>query len=137
MSLHEFMAAQAQNAQTFSQAPHFASLVPLVDRMYTTACRIASERHSPTLVKLMMVCHREFLVAASQIQRGLPFDSHANTRRAVEIAKVALAVKRNRANADKWLKADCGSVDGMHARKERSPNACHPTAFLNWTGNPW
>ena len=74
MSLQEFMAAQAQNAQVFSQAPHFASLVPLVDRMYTTACAIAPERHSPTLVKLMMLCHREFLVAASQIQRGMPFD---------------------------------------------------------------
>src|ERR1017187_9950713 len=76
MSLNEFIAAQNTNAETFGQAPHFASLVPLVDRMYDTAGKLASPRHSPTLLKLMMICRREFFVAASQIRRGLPFDSH-------------------------------------------------------------
>ena len=42
-------------------------------------------------------------MAASQIQRGLPYDAAANTRRAIEIAKVALAAKRDIANAEKWL----------------------------------
>jgi hypothetical protein len=74
--------------------------------MYDSAAATASKQCSPTLVKLLMLTHREFLVAASQIQRGLPFDSHANTRRAVEIAKVALAVKRNRANIEQWLKTE-------------------------------
>jgi hypothetical protein len=106
MSLTDFMAVQAQNAAMFSTHPVFASLVPLVDRMYETAGILASKRHSHTLVRLMMVCRREFLVAESQVIRGLPFDAHANTRRAVEAAKVALAVKRNRANAEEWLKTD-------------------------------
>jgi len=100
------MAAQANNAVVLANAPHFASLIPLVDRMYDTAAQLAAPKHSPTLGKLLMVCHREFLVAASQIIRGLPFDSHANTRRAVEVAKVALAFKRNVANVHKWLKPD-------------------------------
>jgi len=106
MSLTEFMAVQAKNAEEFSKHMVFASLVPLVDRMYETAGLLASKNYSPTLVRLLMMCRREFHVAASQIIRGLPFDSHANTRRAVEAAKVALAVKRNRANAEEWLKTE-------------------------------
>lgn len=115
------MAAQAENAQGLSRAPHFASLVPLVDRMYSTASAMASRRYSPTLVRLMMLCQREFLVAAGQIQRGLPFDSHANTRRAVEVAKLALAVKRNRANAEEWLKVDVRQRRWDARRKGKKP----------------
>jgi hypothetical protein len=74
--------------------------------MYDTAGILASKKHSHTLVRLMMICRREFLTAQSQVIRGLPLDAHANTRRAVEAAKVALAVKRNRANAEEWLKTD-------------------------------
>jgi hypothetical protein len=106
MSLNDFMSAQTKNADAFAKTPHFATLVPLVDRMYATAVELASPKHSPTFGKLMMICHREFLVAASQIIKGLPFDSHVNTRRAVEAAKVALAIKRNRANVQEWLKPE-------------------------------
>ena len=106
MSLDDLMAAQTENALAFATAPHFASLVPLVDLMYDAAVQLGSPNHSPQLTKLLMVCHRDFLVAASQIIRGLPFDSHANTRGAVEAAKVALAIKRNRANVQEWLKGD-------------------------------
>jgi hypothetical protein len=106
MSLHDFMAAQAKNADALETLPHFSSLIPLVGRMYDAAAQLAAPKHSPTLGKLLMVCHREFLVAASQIIRGLPLDSHANTRRAVEVAKVALAFKRNVANVHEWLKQD-------------------------------
>ena len=129
MSLQEFMAVQAANAEGFSRAPHFISLLPLVDRMYTTGSEVAAQRHSPTLVKLMMLCHREFLVAASQIQRGLPFDSHANTRRAVEIAKVALAVKRNPANAEEWLNDDLRKRRWDARERGKKPERLTPNRF--------
>jgi hypothetical protein len=106
MGFSDFMAAQAANAEALADKPHFASLVPLVDRMYRCIVDIAGQKYSPTLVKLLVLCHRELLVAASQIQRGLPYDAAANTRRAVEIARVALAAKRDIANAEKWLMED-------------------------------
>jgi hypothetical protein len=124
------MAIQAKNAETFGTHPIFVSLVPLVDRMYDTAGLLASKKHSPTLVRLLMICRREFLAAASQIIRGLPLDSHANTRRAVEAAKVALAVKRNRANAEEWLKTDVRQrrwdARGQGQRPEYLPPARFP-----------
>lgn len=103
MGYSDFLSAQATNAEGLAAQPHFASLVPLVDRMYRCVCDIAGPKFSPTLVKLLVLSHREMLVAASQIQRGLPYDAAANTRRAIEIAKVALAAKRDFANAEKWL----------------------------------
>jgi hypothetical protein len=106
MGFSDFMAAQADNAEALADKPHFASLVPLVDRMYRCIVDIAGQKYSPTLVKLLVLCHRELLAAASQIQRGLPYDAAANTRRAVEIARVALAAKRDIANAEKWLMGD-------------------------------
>jgi hypothetical protein len=103
MGFADFILAQAANAEALAEKPHFAALVPLVDRMYRCIVEIAGPKYSPTLVKLLVLCHRELLVAASQIQRGLPYDAAANTRRAIEIAKVALAAKRDLANAEKWL----------------------------------
>ena len=105
MGYSDFLTAQAANTEGLAAQPHFASLVPLVDRMYRCVCDIAGPKFSPTLVKLLVLSHREMLVAATQIQRGLPYDAAANTRRAIEIAKVALAAKRDFANAEKWLMA--------------------------------
>src|ERR1022692_478806 len=106
MDLSEFKAAQDQVEAHFAGSGVFASLVPVVLRMYCCARDLAQPRSSPTLGRLLMLCHREFLVAASQIQRGLPYDAAANTRRATEIARVALALKRDPENAHKWLHAD-------------------------------
>jgi len=129
MSLNDFMAAQATNAVALASKPHFASLVPLVDRMYAMAVQLAAPKHSPTLGRLLMICHREFLVAASQIIRGLPFDSHANTRRAVEAAKVALAVKRNRANVQEWLKQDLRARRWEERQEGKKPQRLPPDRF--------
>jgi len=124
------MGVQAKNAESFGRAPHFSSLVPLVDRMYEVGGELASHHHhSPTLLKLMLVCRREFLVAASQIRRGLPFDSHANTRRAVEAAKVALALKRNPANGEAWLKTDLRQRRWDARQEGQKPEYLPPVRF--------
>jgi hypothetical protein len=136
MSLNDFMAAQATNAAALATKPHFASLVPLVERMYAVATQLAAPKHSPTLGKLLMLCHREFLVAASQITRCLPFDSHANTRRAVEAAKVALAVKRNRANVQEWLKQDLRPRRWEARQEGKKPEYLPPNRFVDLDNEP-
>jgi hypothetical protein len=50
MSFDDFMAAQAANVQALSDEPHFASLVPLVDRMYRCIIGLAARNYSPTLM---------------------------------------------------------------------------------------
>ena len=137
MGLAEFMHAQAVNAEEFSRAPHFASLVPLVDRMYLTASTLAANgKRSPTLLKLLWLAQRDFLVAASQIQRALPFDSHANTRRAVEIARVALALKRNLKNADRWLNEEVRQRRWDARQSGRKPEWMPPVRFPELDNEP-
>jgi hypothetical protein len=84
----------------------------------------------------MMICQRELLVSASQIQRGLPSDSHANTRRAVEVAKVALALKRNRNNAEAWLKADLRQRRWNSRQQGQKPEYLPPVRFPELDGEP-
>jgi hypothetical protein len=137
MGLDDFMAAQDANAKALAQHSHFGSLIPLVDRMYGCCVDVAvAAERSPTLVKLLVLCHRELLVAASQIQRGLPFDSAANTRRAIEIAKVALAAKRDIANAERWL-MEAKRQARWDARQDgRKPPSLPPVQFRGLENDP-
>ena len=104
--------------------------------MYTAAAQLAAPKHSQTLGRLLMICHRDFNVAASQIMRGLPFDSHANTRRAVEAAKVVLAVKRNRANVHEWLKRDLRQRRWDARQEGKKPEYLPPNRYPELDNEP-
>jgi hypothetical protein len=70
------------------------------------------ERCSPNneqariFAKCFFVCHRTFLSAATATGSGLPEDSEAITRRALEAAKTCLAIKADPANLEVWLSAE-------------------------------
>lgn len=49
-----------------------------------------------------LICHRALLSAATSTGSGLPEDSAAITRRALEAAKVCLAVKADAGNFAEW-----------------------------------
>lgn len=106
MSVSEFMSRRATVEAAFSQHLVFTGLIPMVDQMYQCVRSIAQHHFSADLGRLLMLSHREFLVGCSLLQGGLPYDAAANTRRAIEIARVALAIKKDRANAEKWIQAD-------------------------------
>jgi hypothetical protein len=55
---------------------------------------------------LFALCHRSFLTAIGTIARGQPDEAGAVSRRALEMAKVAIAVKHDPANADAWAAYD-------------------------------
>jgi hypothetical protein len=52
------------------------------------------------------VCHRTFLSAATATGSGLPEDGEAITRRALEAARMCLAIKVDPANLEAWLSAE-------------------------------
>jgi hypothetical protein len=55
---------------------------------------------------LLVIGHRALLSAAATIARGLPADSVAVTRRAVEVALVAVAAKHDESNLVQWLSSE-------------------------------
>lgn len=106
MSVVEFRSRIDHVADHFGKHLAFTGLIPTVDQMYQCV-RIVPQRHFPLdMGKLLMLSHREFLVGCNLLQCGLPLDAGANTRRAIEIARLALAVKRDRANAEKWMQGE-------------------------------
>src|SRR5262245_20643285 len=81
---------------------HLSVLAPLIERAYEAAFEALPTPLNLLLWRLLALCHRGFLAAVGTIARGQPDDAGAVTRRALEMAKVAIAVKHDPANAGRW-----------------------------------
>jgi len=101
--MQEFIQAQKNNLDRGCQTTIFRELVETLDRAY----RAIIDRHDPDrpqiFGRLLLICHKSMLSAATLIAQSQPDDSVGITRRAVEAAKVALAVKLNHENAQQWV----------------------------------
>jgi hypothetical protein len=106
-----------ENCRNFFDEGKVNSLYPLmeaIDELYRIAPEKTPfvERCSPNneqariFAKCFFVCHRTFLSAATATGSGLPEDSEAITRRALEAAKTCLAIKADPANLEVWLSAE-------------------------------
>jgi hypothetical protein len=103
VTLDEFIEAQGRNlAQAWSLPVVGELIVPFV-ALYEQSKDLIPGSAAPYYGHLFLLCERSFLSAVSQILRLVPDDSAGSTRRAVEMARVALAVKHNRTNYDVWL----------------------------------
>jgi hypothetical protein len=95
-----YIEAQLKNYEAGRQAPHFRTLVGSLDSAYR-AVLVAPD--GPLIFgRLLLICHKSALAAASLIAQTQPEDSVGITRRAVEVGKVALAIKLNDENAVQW-----------------------------------
>lgn len=103
MELEDYLTAEKANIQQIRNLPAFSILMPLVNQLYNLSIDLVSSNSSPFYGKCLLLCHKGFLSAASLIGRALPEDSSAVTRRAIEIAEVAFAVKYDKENYETWL----------------------------------
>ena len=101
--LDEFLAAQCQHLDLNRQNPYFVELIGSVDRAYREVIRFHPSETSLHLGQIVLICHKSLLSAASLIAMCQPEDAAGITRRAVEAAKVALAIKIDDKNRDAWL----------------------------------
>lgn len=102
MSIQDYIAAQRANISSISQLPHFSILGDLTDRLYDRAIGVVPKSSNPQFGKLLLVCHRSLLSALTLIGQAQPDDAAPVSRRAIEAARLALAVKRNPKNALIW-----------------------------------
>jgi hypothetical protein len=82
-------------------------LIEKVEGLYRAALAKAPLPKTPTerdnLVQMcFLICHRALASAATSTASGLPEDGVAITRRALEAAKVALAITIDPANLEEW-----------------------------------
>lgn len=103
MSIEDYVSAQQKNLESIKKLPHFSSLGQLVNDLYELACRLVPRNLPPHYGKFLLLCHKSFLSALTLIGQAQPEDAAAITRRAIEMARLALAVKTNQENATNWL----------------------------------
>lgn len=102
MSIQDYIAGQRANIASISQLPHFFILGDLTDKLYERAVTLVPSSTPPPFGQLLLICHRSFLSALTLIGQGQPDDAGPISRRAIEAARLALAVRRNPDNATKW-----------------------------------
>lgn len=104
MSLNNFIQAHIDNLQRGAETLYFRSLMAALDETYRDAIRAMPAEGVPTIFgKFLLICDKSMRSAAMLITARQPEDSVAITRRAIETAQTALAIKLNDANAMNWL----------------------------------
>jgi hypothetical protein len=104
MSLDGYVDAQQKNFEAIKESPHYSRLIETIDRLYRTTLALGSS-HCPRLCfgKMLLMCHKSLLSAATLIARGQPDDAALISRRAIEIGQLAVAVHLDSQNYVKWL----------------------------------
>jgi hypothetical protein len=108
MSMNGFLQAFIANVEHGSATAYFKQIVGALDAVYLCARRIypTADNIPATHAKFLMICEKSMRSAAIVIASRQPEDSTAITRRAIEAARTALAIKLNDENATNWLAFD-------------------------------
>lgn len=101
--MDRYFEAQRRNSDAGRQLPLFRELVGSADRAYTAIIGNHPTRVSPIFGQFILICHKHLLSAAALITQAQPDDGTAITRRAIEVARTALAIKLDAANAELWI----------------------------------
>jgi hypothetical protein len=97
-----YLEAQARHLGEVRRLHEFA-LVERVMRLYERSFALRARDPDVRTLELFVVCHAALLSAAGTIARALPGDTIAITRRAIEAASLAAALKADPSNYDRWL----------------------------------
>jgi hypothetical protein len=103
MSIDDYIHAQKGNLESIKNLQHFSALGSLVDQLYNQAAKLVPQNTSPRYGRSLLLCHRSFLSAITLIGQAQPEDAAPITRRAIEAARICLALKFNHRNLEKWL----------------------------------
>lgn len=101
--MDRYVEGQRQNIENVMRMPVFRDQIGSVNYAYRAAIEALPRLNAPIIYgRILLICHKSLLSAATLIGQGQPDDSTGITRRAVEAARVALAIKLNDENAAQW-----------------------------------
>ncbi len=101
--LIEFLNVQHAHLEENLGSAEFQGLFSPVDDAYEIANKALPPEIDLAVRKLLLLCHRSFMVAVGLIAAGNPDDSVPVTRRAIEMARLAFALKHDPKNMAEWL----------------------------------
>ena len=102
MVFHEFIEAQRKNLESALKFELFGATCPRMDKLYEISIAAVPADNSKVYAKFLLICHKSFLSAATLIGQAQPDDAGAITRRAIEVVRLAAALKDDPAIADTW-----------------------------------
>jgi hypothetical protein len=100
-SFTQYLAAQFNRSTIFLRNDTFTRLIGAIDTAYEIA-RTGGQNITAARARIFLTCHQSMYSAASSIARGVPLDAAAASRRALEGARTALAIKLDAKNAERW-----------------------------------
>src|ERR1700678_1425513 len=104
MSMAEFVQDHVVNLQANARRPYFEQLIGALEGAYRAAVEALPVIGAPIVFgRFLLICDKSMRTAAMLIAGCQPEDSVGITRRALECAKTALAIKLNDANVANWL----------------------------------
>lgn len=121
--MDRYLERQQHNLECGKRLPLFQELIGETDRAYRTIL----EDHppvSPIFGQFLLICHKHLLAAAALIAQSQPDDGAAITRRAIEVARTALAIKLDDRNAELWI-----SFQERHDRWIKRKQSERPKTF--------
>lgn len=98
-----YFQAQKENLAALLRFETFAVLIPPVDRLYKTAIDLVPKEPPHLFGLCLLICHKSFLAAASLVGQAQPDDAGPITRRAIEVVRLAAAVKSDAAVFERWV----------------------------------
>lgn len=97
MRFDEYLAAQQSNLEQIRRLRHF-ELSGRLDNLYECSADAVPPNAPGHYARFLLICDKAFNSAAAMIGRGQPEESAGVTRRAIEVACLARAIKHDRAN---------------------------------------
>lgn len=99
--MNEYLKALRNNLEGGVHGPCMTELIGSLDAAYRAVNR-QPPKGPLVFGRFLLICHKSLLSAATLIAQAQPEDSVGITRRAVEAARLALAIKLNDQNALQW-----------------------------------
>jgi len=128
LSFNDYFAAQQGNLDQIRRLQHFVHLIEPVSSLYDLSIdTLAPDKITPLYGKLLLVCHKALMSAAALIARGQPDDSASVTRRAIEAACLARAIKHDKANLTRWLSYEKRLARWEAREQGKKPQPLSPT----------
>lgn len=128
--IEKFLENDEYNLQEVrTRLPYFTELMPYVHHLYSRSIELiprAAEAQTLLFAESLLLCHKGFLCAAATIGRRHPEDAAPITRRAIEVASLAVAVKSDPANFEKWQAYEARIKRWAERRAGKKPRTFYP-----------
>lgn len=131
MGLTEYIEVQRKNLDTIKESPYFSQLCYVTDRLYNIGREGMLKDKPLTVTKLFMLEHKSFLSAATLIAQAQPDDAAPINRRAIEVARLAWALKADPQNAERWIALEERQKRWQERDKGRRPKGALNIQFQN------